>query len=151
VIGLLQGVTELMPISSLGHSVLLPEWLGWHSVVAAQSADESFYLAFLVALHVATALALLVHYRKTWDRIVRGFLTTVRTRRIETPDERLAWLLIIGTVPVGLTGLALEHVLRTIFAKPSAAAAFLMLNGVILLLGERLRRRAAVPVSVPAS
>jgi undecaprenyl-diphosphatase len=151
VIGLLQGVTELMPISSLGHSVLLPEWLGWNSIVTAQSADESYYLAFLVALHVATALALLVHYRKTWERIVRGFLTTVRTRRIETPDERLAWLLIIGTVPVGLTGLALEHMLRTIFAKPSAAAAFLMLNGVILLLGERLRRRAAVPVSVPAS
>jgi undecaprenyl pyrophosphate phosphatase UppP len=90
VIGLLQGVTELVPISSLGHSVLLPDWLGWHNLVRAQSADESFYLAFLVALHVATALALLVHYRATWVRIIGGFLQTLRTRRIERPDQRLA-------------------------------------------------------------
>jgi undecaprenyl-diphosphatase len=148
VIGLLQGVTELMPISSLGHSVLLPEWFGWDGIVRAQSADESFYLAFLVALHVATALALLVHYRETWLRIARGFLVTLRTRHIETPDERLAWLLIIGTIPVGITGLVLEHALRTVFAKPSAAAVFLTLNGVILLVGERLRRRATIPVPV---
>src|SRR5689334_5567374 len=113
VIGLLQGVTELFPISSLGHSVLLPEWLGWHNLVRAQSADESFYLAFLVALHVATALALLVRYRETWARIIAGLVRTLRTRRIQTPDERLAWLLIIGSIPVGLTGLALEHFLRT--------------------------------------
>jgi len=146
VIGLLQGVTELMPISSLGHSILLPEWFGWTGIVSAQSADESFYLAFLVALHVATALALLVHYRKTWARIAGGLFTSVRTRRIEGPDERLAWLLIIGTIPVGITGLVLEHALRTVFANPSAAAVFLTLNGVILLIGERLRRRAAVPI-----
>lgn len=143
VIGLLQGVTELVPISSLGHSVLLPEWLGWHNLVRAQSADESFYLAFLVALHVATALALLIHFRETWVRIIRGFFQTLGTRRIETSDQRLAWLLIIGTFPVGITGLALEHFLRTVFAKPSAAAAFLIINGVILLAGERLLRRAA--------
>ena len=142
VIGLLQGVTELVPISSLGHSVLLPDWLGWHDLVKAQSADESFYLAFVVALHVATALALLVHFRETWVRIIRGFFSTLSKRRIETPDERLAWLLIIGTIPVGITGLVLEHFLRTVFAKPSAAAVFLMVNGVLLLVGERLRRRA---------
>ena len=94
-----------MPISSLGHSVLLPDWFGWHNLVKAQSADESFYLAFLVALHVATALALLVHYRETWVRIVVGFVRTFRTRRIETPDERLAWLLVVGTIPVGAIGL----------------------------------------------
>src|SRR3954467_12336810 len=100
VIGLFQGVAELVPISSLGHSVLLPDWLGWHNLVRAQSADESFYLAFLVALHVATALALLVHYRETWARIIAGLFRTLRRRRIETPDERLAWLLIIGSIPV---------------------------------------------------
>lgn len=142
VIGLFQGVTELVPISSLGHSVLLPDLFGWHNLVRAQSADESFYLAFLVALHVATALALLVHYRTTWVRIIRGFFSSLRKRRIETPDERLAWLLVVGTIPVGITGLALEHFLRTVFAKPAAAAAFLIVNGVILLIGERLRRRA---------
>ncbi len=149
VIGLLQGVTELFPISSLGHSVLIPEWFGWDNLVQAQSADESFFLAFLVALHVATALALLVHYRSTWGRIVRGFFRTLGTRRVETPDERLAWLLIVGTIPVGLTGLALEHVLRTIFAKPAAAAVLLIVNGGILFLGEALRRRA--PATVPAA
>lgn len=151
VIGLLQGMTELVPISSLGHSVLLPDLVGWHNLVKAQSADESFYLAFLVALHVATALALIVHFRETWVRIVRGFLATISKRRIETPDERLAWLLIIGTIPVGITGLLLEHVLRTVFAKPAAAAVFLIVNGGILFVGERLRRRAAVPAGYMAN
>src|SRR5213082_1275468 len=141
VIGLLQGVTELFPISSLGHSVLLPAWFGWDKLVTAQSADESFYLAFVVALHVATALALLVYFREDWARIIRGFLRTLRTRRIETSDERMAWLLIVATVPVGITGLLLEHTLRTLFAKPLSAAIFLTVNGLILLGGERVRRR----------
>jgi len=144
VIGLLQGVTELFPISSLGHSVLVPAWLGWDHLVNAQSADESFYLAFVVALHVATAIALLIYFRADWARIIRGFLRTLRTRRLETPDERLAWLLIVATIPAGLTGLALEHALRTLFAKPLAAAIFLTVNGLILFAGERVRRRAAV-------
>jgi undecaprenyl-diphosphatase len=144
VIGLLQGVTELFPISSLGHSVLIPAWLGWDHVVSAQSADESFYLAFIVALHVATALALFIYFRAEWFAIIAGFLGTLRARRLDTPDGRLAWLLIVATIPAGLTGLALEHALRTLFAKPLAAAIFLTLNGVILLIGERARRRAAV-------
>jgi undecaprenyl-diphosphatase len=144
VIGLLQGVTELFPISSLGHSVLIPAWLGWDHIVSAQSADESFYLAFVVALHVATALALLVYFRDEWVRIIGGFLRTLRTRHIETADERMAWLLVVATIPAGLTGLALEHALRTVFAKPFAAAIFLTLNGLVLLAGERVRRRAAV-------
>jgi len=143
VIGLLQGVTELFPISSLGHSVLLPAWLGWDKLVSAQSAGESFYLAFVVALHVATALALLVYFRADWVRIIGAFFRTLRTRRLQTPDERLAWLLVVATIPAGLTGLVLEHSLRTLFAKPEAAAIFLTVNGVILLAGERFRRRAA--------
>src|SRR5437868_7506187 len=150
VIGILQGITELFPISSLGHSVLLPAWLGWDKIVNAQSESESFYLAFVVALHVATALALLWYFRADWVRIVRGFLRTLRTRKLETPDERLAWLLIVATIPAGLTGLALEHALRTLFAKPLAAAIFLTINGLILLAGERVRRRAAVRALVVA-
>jgi undecaprenyl-diphosphatase len=141
-IGLFQGVTELVPISSLGHSVLLPELLGWHDLVEVQTAHESFYLAFLVALHVATALALLVHYRETWVRIVGGFVSSIAKRRIDTPDERLAWLLVVGTIPVGVVALVFERLLRSVFAKPAAAAAFLVVNGVILLVGERLRRRS---------
>jgi undecaprenyl-diphosphatase len=144
VIGLLQGVTELFPVSSLGHSVLLPAWLGWDSLVRGQSADKSFYLAFLVGLHMATALALLVYFRREWVRIIGGFLRSIRNRQIDGPDERLAWLLVVATIPVGVVGLAFEHALRTIFAKPLAAACFLTVNGVILLAGERFRRRAEV-------
>lgn len=143
VIGLLQGVTELFPISSLGHSVLLPGWLHWNSIVSAQAASESFYLAFLVALHVATALALLVYFRADWVRIIRGAVAIVRTRKISTADERLAWLIFVATIPVGVVGLALEHTLRTVFAKPLAAAIFLTVNGVLLAGGELARRRSA--------
>jgi len=142
VIGLLQGVTELFPVSSLGHSVLVPALLGWHQVVGDQSAQESPYLAFLVGLHVATALALLVFFRAEWVRIVGGLARSAARRRIETADERLGWLLVVATIPAGLVGVAFEHALRTLFAKPLAAAVFLTCNGVILLAGERLRRRA---------
>lgn len=142
VIGLLQGVTELFPISSLGHSVLLPGWLHWNSIVSAQTASESFYLAFLVALHVATALALLVYFRSDWARIIRAALTIVRTRKVTTADERLAWLIVVATIPVGVVGLALEHTLRTVFAKPLAAAVFLTINGLLLAGGELARRRS---------
>ena len=144
VIGLFQGVTELFPISSLGHSVLIPEWLGWDNIVTAQSASESFYLAFLVALHVATAIALLVFFRAEWKRIIVGFFQTLRNRRIDTPDQRMAWLLIVGTIPVGVVGLVFEHSLRTVFAKPTAAAIFLTINGLVLFAGEAYRRRASV-------
>jgi undecaprenyl-diphosphatase len=144
VIGLLQGVTELFPVSSLGHSVLVPALLGWHQVVASQAAQESFYLAFLVGLHVATALALLVFFRAEWARIVAALARSLRRRRIDPadPDERLGWLLVAATIPAGLVGVAFEHALRTLFAKPLAAAVFLTCNGVILFAGERLRRRA---------
>ena len=144
VLGVLQGVTELFPISSLGHSVILPQLLGWTDVVAAQSAQESYFLAFLVGLHVATALALLVFFRSTWARIVRGLTASIRTRRIATPDQRLGWLLVVATIPAGLVGLLLEHSLRVVFAKPLAAAVFLVVNGLILLFGEWVRRRAEV-------
>ncbi|MFN8215078.1 MAG: undecaprenyl-diphosphate phosphatase [Solirubrobacterales bacterium] len=153
VIALVQGVTELFPVSSLGHSVLVPAWIGgeWETLVTQSSqasSEASFYLAFIVALHVATALALLVFFRADWVRIVSGFLRSARRsikeRRLSAtdPDERLAWLIIFATIPVGITGLAFEHVFRTVFAKPVAASAFLFVNGLILLAGERLRRRA---------
>ncbi len=144
VIGIIQGITELFPISSLGHSVLIPELLGWDKLVTGQSAGESFYLAFLVGLHVATALALVVFFWRDWVAIVRGFFTSIAKRRMETAPERMAWLLVLGTIPVGIVGLVFEHDLRTVFAKPTAAAIFLTINGLILLGGERLRRRAEV-------
>ncbi len=148
VLGALQGVTELFPVSSLGHSVLVPAWLGgsWADLITqgtTQDSGASPYLTFVVALHVATALALLVFYRHDWARLIGGFITSVRVRRIETPTQRLAWLIVVATIPVGITGLGLEHLLRTLFARPLASAVFLFLNGFILLGGERLRRRAA--------
>ncbi len=149
VLGLLQGVTELFPVSSLGHSVIQPAFFGWTDVVAAQDASESYFLAFLVGLHVATALALAWYFRDDWRRIIGGLLRSVQTRRIDTPDQRLGWLLIVATIPAGLLGLVFEHQLRVIFAKPLLAGILLFINGLILLAGERLRRRTSQPRSRP--
>jgi undecaprenyl-diphosphatase len=151
VIALIQGVTELFPVSSLGHSVLVPAWIGgsWQTLVTQSSeahSESSFYLAFLVALHVATALALLWFFRADWIRIVTGFFRSVgrsiseRHFTASGQDERLAWLIVIATIPVGITGVALEHVFRTALAKPVAASAFLFINGLILLAGDRFAR-----------
>ncbi|MGI5230925.1 undecaprenyl-diphosphate phosphatase [Actinoallomurus sp. CA-142502] len=144
VVGLFQGVTELFPVSSLGHSVIIPALIGgrWARDLNV-SAPESPYLAFIVGLHVATALALLVFFWRDWVRIVGGLLTSIRDRRIETPDQRLAWLLIVATVPVGVAGLLLEHTFRTVLGKPLPSSLFLAVNGVVLYGGELLRRRAA--------
>jgi undecaprenyl-diphosphatase len=145
VIGLLQGVTELFPISSLGHSVLVPALIGgkWETLVTQESASESPYLAFIVGLHVATATALVVYYWRDWVRLIKALFGSIRSREIRTSDQKMIWLLIIATIPAGLTGIALEHTLRTVFAKPIAAAAFLTLNGLILFAAERMRRSRA--------
>jgi len=147
VVGALQGVTELFPVSSLGHSVILPALLGgsWQRDLEV-STPESPYLAFIVGLHVATAAALLLFFWRDWVRIIGGFLTSLRYRRVTTDAERLAWLIVLATIPVGIAGLLLEHLFRTVLGKPMPAAAFLFANGVVLLLGERLRSRADVPV-----
>jgi undecaprenyl-diphosphatase len=150
ILGLIQGITELFPVSSLGHSVILPQLFGWTSVVAAQSAPESFFLAFLVGLHVATALALAFFYRDQWVRIVLGLIRSLRHRAIETADERLGWLLVFATIPAGIIGLVFEHPLRVLFATPVAAAGFLIVNGFVLLAGEWIRRRAQVRTLVAA-
>jgi undecaprenyl-diphosphatase len=159
VIALIQGVTEMFPVSSLGHSVLVPAWFGgsWQALVtqsSEQDSGSSFYLAYIVALHCATALALMWFFRADWVRIIRGFLRSLpasvrlslRQRRLRLSvldkDERLAWMIIFATIPVGLTGVALEHVFRTVFAKPAAAAVLLFVNGLILLGAEALRRAA---------
>jgi undecaprenyl-diphosphatase len=144
VIGLIQGVTELFPISSLGHSVLLPKLFGWSDLVKEQSKSESFYLAFVVGLHCGSAVALLLFYWREWLRIIGGFFRSIGKRAIETSDERLAWLIVVATVPTAALGLLLEHPLRVLFAKPLAAAIFLTINGGILLAGERVRRRSEV-------
>jgi undecaprenyl-diphosphatase len=159
VIALIQGVTEMFPVSSLGHSVLVPAWFGgsWQALVTQSSeadSGSSFYLAYVVALHCATALALVWFFRADWVRIIRGFVRSLpasvrlsmQARRprlsVLDKDERLAWMIIFATIPVGLAGVALEHVFRVVFAKPAVAAVLLFLNGLILLGAEALRRSA---------
>ena len=150
VIGLVQGVSELFPVSSLGHSILIPALVGgrWAQDLSV-SAPESPYLAFIVGLHVATAIALVVFFRRDWVRIVRGLVTSIRDRRVTGPDQRLAWLLVLATIPVGIAGLLLEHLVRTVFGRPVPAAVFLVLNGLVLGAAEFLRRRPAAPAPVP--
>ena len=156
VVGLLQGVSELFPVSSLGHSVLLPALVGgpWARDLD-MTAPHSPYLSVLVAMHVATALALVVFFWRDWVRIAGGVVTSVRDRRISTPDQRLAWLLVVGTIPVGLAGLVLDKTLRTSLGKPVPAAIFLALNGLVLYAVEKFRNRRrddeAAPGNVPLS
>ena len=144
VLGVLQGVTELFPISSLGHTVLFPTLFGWNRLVAAQSQSESFWLAFVVMLHVGSAIGLLIYYRNDWVVIVRAFFATLVKRRAETPAERLSWLIVLASIPAGVFGLAFEHPLRTLTAKPEVAAIFLTVNGLLLFAAERFRKRAEV-------
>ncbi len=141
ILGALQGISEPFPISSLGHAVLLPHLFGWNI-----HQNDDYFLSFLVATHCATALVLFLFFLDDWKRIWSGFVRSVRGRA--TPrdhDARLAWLIIVGTIPAGILGIALEHKLRTLFASPTAAAAFLTVNGVLLLAVERFRRRPPRP------
>ncbi|HEY2259553.1 MAG TPA: undecaprenyl-diphosphate phosphatase [Solirubrobacteraceae bacterium] len=144
VLGVLQGATELFPVSSLGHTVLFPTLFGWHNIVAWQSEPESPWLAFVVMLHVGSAIGLLIYFWREWIAIILAFFATLRKRRIETPTERLAWLIITATIPVGILGILLEHPIREALAKPLAAAFFLIVNGFILIGAERFRRRSEV-------
>ena len=145
VVGLIQGVTELFPVSSLGHNVLIPALVGgqWaHDLNVA--APESPYLAFIVGLHVATAIALLIYFWRDWTRIIGGFFTSIRYREISTTDQKMAWIIIMATIPVGIAGLLFEHAFRVLFGKPILAAVFLMVNGVILFSGEKFRTKTSL-------
>jgi undecaprenyl-diphosphatase len=150
VVGLIQGVTELFPVSSLGHNVLIPALIGgsWASDLNV-ARPESPYLAFIVGMHVATAIALLIYFWRDWIRIIGGFFTSLGHwqgwhPRVVTRDERLAWMIILATIPVGLVGLVAEHTFRVLFGKPILAAVFLIVNGLILYCGEKFRSRASV-------
>lgn len=142
VLGLLQGVAEPFPISSLGHGVVLPQLLGWNI-----HQDDEYFLAFLVATHCATAIVLFFFFFDDWMRIFRGLGRSLRDREIgaEDSDARLAWVIVMGTIPAGLLGLLLEHPLRSLFASAETAAIFLIVNGFLLLAFEKLRRRPPKP------
>jgi undecaprenyl-diphosphatase len=139
ILGLTQGIAEPFPISSLGHGVVMPRLFGWDI-----HQNDKFFLAFLVATHLATAIVLFFFFLRDWMRIFRGIGRSLRDREIhpDDSDARLGWLLVVGTIPAGVVGLLLEHPLRTLFASAQSAAAFLILNGMLLLTFERLRRSA---------
>ena len=154
VVGLLQGITELFPVSSLGHAVLIPAIVGgqWAQDLNVSKA-ESPYLAYIVGLHVATAAAMILFFWRDWLRIIRAFFASLGhviapapgTRRFEpqNTDQMLAWMIILATIPVGIAGIALEHLFRVYFSRPILTSCFLFVNGLILLAGERARRRGA--------
>jgi undecaprenyl-diphosphatase len=162
VVGLLQGITELFPVSSLGHAVLIPAIVGgqWAQDLNVSRA-ESPYLAYIVGLHVATALAMIAFFWRDWIRIIGAFFASLwhviapepGTRRFEPQgiDQTLAWMIILATIPVGIAGLLLEHTFRTIFSKPILTSLFLFVNGLILLAGEARRRRGAAAESLQAT
>jgi len=140
-LGLLQGFSELFPISSLGHSVILPQLLGWNI-----HQNDEYFITFLIATHLATAIVLFIFFFRDWMRIFAGMWRSLADRQIapDNHDAKLGWLLVVGTVPAGILGLLLQDSLRTVFASAQSAAFFLMLNGVMLYGAERLRRRAPV-------
>ena len=145
VVGLVQGVSELFPVSSLGHNVLIPALIGGQWAADLNVAEAgSPYLTFVVGMHVATAIALLVYFWRDWVRITSGFFSSLRDRRVETADQRLAWMIVLATIPVGLVGLVAEHPFRVLFGKPIVAGVFLAVNGLILIAGERYRSRASL-------
>ncbi len=141
ILGALQGIAEPFPISSLGHAVIFPSLFGWDI-----HQNDEFFLSFLVATHCATALVLFLFFLEDWKRILAGLWRSVRGRAtVDDTDARLGWLIVVGTIPAGILGVALEHKLRTLFASPTSAAIFLIVNGILLLAFERLRRRPPRP------
>jgi undecaprenyl-diphosphatase len=139
ILGLTQGIAEPFPISSLGHAVVLPRLFGWNI-----HQNDPYFLTFLVATHLATAIVLLLFFLRDWVKIVGGILRSLRMREVREDDvyARLGWLLVVGTIPAGILGLLLQEPLRKLFASAAIAAAFLIVNGIALLLFERLRQRS---------
>ncbi len=138
VLAVLQGISELFPVSSLGHTILIPALLRWHNI---DRADPSF-LAFVVVLHLGTAIALIVFYRNDWVKLARAFVgSIVRGKLSDDPDERIAWLLVVGTIPVGILGLLFKEKVSILFGTVAPAAIFLMINGLVMFAGDWLRRR----------
>ncbi|MBV9349724.1 MAG: undecaprenyl-diphosphate phosphatase [Patescibacteria group bacterium] len=137
-LGFLQGLTELFPVSSLGHSILLPSLLGWR-------VDESSpqFVAFIVLTHLATALVLLGFFWKDWMNITGGIFRSLYRREISEKDPygKLGWLIIVSTVPVGILGLLFQEQVSRLFAAPRLVAGALFLNGILLYSAEKLRAK----------
>jgi undecaprenyl-diphosphatase len=144
-LGLIQGVTELFPISSLGHSVLIANLLNWKSLTSQATAKNSPFLSLLIMMHVATAIALIIFYRKEWIQIIKGFMRSLKTRDVvHDTDAKLAWLLIAATIPAGLIGVIFEHKLRAVFATGFFAIIFIIINGILLIKVDKIVSKSEV-------
>jgi undecaprenyl-diphosphatase len=138
-LAILQGVSELFPVSSLGHIILVPSLLHWQNV----NRSSPSFLAFVVVLHLGTALALLAFYWAQWRAIAVALVRSVLRGSLgDDRDERIGWRLIVGTIPVGILGVIFEEPVRRLFGSPAPAALFLVVNGLVMFAGEALRRRA---------
>jgi undecaprenyl-diphosphatase len=141
VIAILQGATELFPVSSLGHAVVLPALLHWN----INQHDPSF-LPFLVMLHVGTATALLAFFWRDWWMLITGVLGIGGAHQV-SESRRVFLLVVIATIPAVIVGFVAEKFFRELFGSPLVAASFLAVNGVLLFFGERLRIRGQRPLS----
>ena len=147
--GLLQGVTEPFPVSSLGHTVIVPGLFGWGYLQSGTScAGQSCFLPFNTALHLGTSVALVIYFWRDWLRVILTLFNSIKKGEVRTgTDDWVSWLIIIGIVPAALIGVALESFLKQLFGSPVIASAFLVVNGSILFAGERMRRRAEDKIS----
>ncbi len=143
-LALLQGIAELFPISSLGHTVIIPGLLGWGNLINdTNCGGQSCFLPIIVALHLGTSIALVIYFWRDWAQIFLTLVKNIKEGEVRTgTDDWISWLIIIGIIPPGILGLLLETPLKQLFASPAIAAAFLVVNGSILYAGERMRRRS---------
>ena len=145
-LALLQGVSELFPVSSLGQTILIPALLQWRNI----NRSDPTFLAFVTVLHLGTAIALVLFYRRVWVRVIRAFVASLLHGKIGSdPDEKLSWLLVVATIPVGILGVLLKDPVRTFFGSAETAAIFLILNAAIMFFGEYLRRRQKMQFQRP--
>lgn len=143
VLSLLQGATELFPISSLGHTVIIPGLVGWGNLQTGTACGgKSCFLPLITALHLGTSIALLIYFWREWLQFVQNLVTSVKEGEVEKGTEGwIGWLVIIGCIPAGLIGVVLQTPLENLFASPLIAAAFLLANGSVLFVGELFRKR----------
>jgi len=140
IIGLIQGLTELFPISSLGHAILIPAWIGG-SFKQFISEENDAYLLITIAMHLASSVALFLVFRKRWVGLIAGSYKAVKSKNYQSTPFRVLGYIVIATIPVGVLGLALDDYFQDIFGKPQYSALFLTVNGLILITAERLSKR----------
>jgi len=140
IIGFIQGITELFPISSLGHAILIPAWLGG-TFKDFISEENQTYLLISIAMHLASSVALFLVFRKRWSNLILGSIRALKVRNFQNTQFKVLSYIVLATIPVGVLGLAFDDYFQSIFGKPEFSAAFLTINGLILIGAERLSRR----------